>query len=158
MLTDRGMLGTDAAAVATTLGFSIVATRIVIGYFIDRFFAPYVAIVCFVLTALGLILLANGATHVIAGIAAVCIGFSFGAEIDLLAYLTSRYYGVENFGKVYGILFVSFLLGTSLGPYAYGYVYELTGSYDLILLTCVCLIGVAGLLTVILPRYDIVEA
>jgi MFS family permease len=153
MMTDRGMSPANAALVQSTLGLSIVFSRIVIGYLIDRFFAPYVAVVCFALTAIGLAVLAMGATYTLAFIAALFIGLSFGAEIDLLAFLTSRYFGVVNFGKVYGILFTSFLLGTSLGPYAYGLGYEITGSYTWILMTCVPIILVAAVVTGLLPKY-----
>jgi MFS family permease len=153
MMTDRGMSPANAALVQSTLGLSIVFSRIVIGYLIDRYFAPHVALACFALTAIGLAVLAGGATYAMAFVAAIFIGLSFGAEIDLLAYLTGRYFGVANFGKVYGILFTSFLLGTSLGPYAYGMVYETTGSYTWILATCVPIILIAAITTGLLPRY-----
>jgi MFS family permease len=152
-MTDRGMTPANAALVQSTLGLSIVFSRIVIGYLIDRFFAPHIALACFALTAIGLAVLAGGATYSLAFIAAIFIGLSFGAEIDLLAFLTSRYFGVANFGKVYGILFMSFLIGTSFGPYTYGLVYEMTGSYTWILATCVPIILIAAIATGLLPRY-----
>ena len=132
-------------------------SRIIIGFLIDRFFAPHVALACFALTAIGLAVLAGGATYSLAFVAAIFIGLSFGAEIDLLAFLTSRYFGVANFGKVYGILFTSFLIGTSFGPYAYGLVYEATGSYAWILATCVPIILVAAIATGFLPNYPDLE-
>jgi hypothetical protein len=33
-----------------------------------------------------------------ARVAAFLIGFALGAEIDLIAYLTARYFGLRNFG------------------------------------------------------------
>ena len=157
MMTDRGMTPANAALVQSTLGLSIVFSRIIIGFLIDRFFAPHVALACFALTAIGLAVLAGGATYSLAFVAAIFIGLSFGAEIDLLAFLTSRYFGVANFGKVYGILFTSFLIGTSFGPYAYGLVYEATGSYAWILATCVPIILVAAIATGFLPNYPDLE-
>ena len=51
MLNDRGMTSIDAALVATTVGVTIMVSRVVIGFLIDRIFAPRVALCCFLLSA-----------------------------------------------------------------------------------------------------------
>ena len=154
MLSDRGMSSGNAALVMSTLGISIVAARVIIGYIIDRFFAPFVAAICFLVAVAGVGLLATGAVGSLAFLAAVLIGFSMGAEIDMLAFLTGRYFGVENFGQVYGILFTSFLIGTSVGPVAYGMAYETMGSYIWALLVSIVLMLASTVITVLLPRYS----
>ncbi len=153
MLADRGMSSGNAALVMSTLGISIVAARVIIGFIMDRFFAPFVAAICFLVSAIGVTLLATGAVDSMAFIAAVFIGFSMGAEMDMLAFLTSRYFGVENFGQVYGILFTSFLIGTSAGPVAYGMAYESTGSYIGVLVLSIVLMIASAATTARLPRY-----
>lgn len=153
MLRDRGMEPASAALVQSTLGAALVASRIVIGYIIDRIFAPYVAVVCFLLSSVGIGLLALGAIGPAAFLAVVFIGISMGAEIDMLAFLTGRYFGVENFGRVYGILFTSFLVGTSLGPVGYGYAFETLGSYIWVLYLSLGLMLLSAALTVRLPKY-----
>ena len=153
MMSDRGMSTTDAALVQSTLGFAIVVARIFVGYLIDRFNATRVACVCFLISAAGVAALASGVVHAPAYLAALCVGLSLGAEIDMLAYLTSRYFGVDNFGKIYGILFVSFLIGTALGPYVFGLAYEVYGSYREVLLSAVALIIISAMVTLLLPSY-----
>ena len=69
---------------------------------------------------------------------------SAGAEFDLLAFLTSRYFGLRSFGEIYGLLFVAFLIGTSLGPIAYGAIFDLTGAYFWILAICTVIVVIAG--------------
>ena len=154
MMTDRGMAATDAALVQSTLGIAIVGSRIFVGYLIDRFVAPRVAFFCFLISACGVGLLVSGAVDSLAFFAALCIGLSLGAEIDLLAYLTSRYFGVDNFGKIYGILFSSFLIGTSVGPYAFGLAFETYGSYREVLMTAVIVIVISAVTTLLLPAYE----
>jgi predicted MFS family arabinose efflux permease len=154
MLRDRGMAPGNAALVQSTLGLALVVSRVVIGYIMDRIFAPYVAVACFLLSAVGVAMLATGAIDALAFIAAVCVGISMGAEIDMLAFLTGRYFGVENFGKVYGILFTSFLIGTSLGPVAYGAAYESLGSYIWVLYASIALMLLSALVTSRLPKYQ----
>ncbi len=154
MMSDRGMTTADAALVQSTLGIAIVCSRIFIGYLIDRFDARRVAVTCFLISAIGVGVLASGAVNSLAFFAALCVGLSLGAEIDMLAYLTSRYFGVANFGRIYGILFVSFLVGTSLGPYAFGLTFENYGSYREVLMYAVLVILVSSALTLSLPGYD----
>jgi MFS family permease len=153
LLTDRGMDRIDAALAASTIGFTIMGARIVIGFLIDRIFAPKVAIICFLLSATGLALLAGGATGFMAFIVAMLIGVSIGAEADLLAFLTSRYFGLKCFGEIYGLLFASLLIGTSLGPVAYGLSFEMSGSYIWILILCAILCAIAAIVMKFLPRY-----
>jgi predicted MFS family arabinose efflux permease len=154
MLRDRGMSPGSAALVQSTLGMALVASRVIIGFIMDRIFAPYVAVVCFLLSAVGVCMLAAGAIGPLAFFAVVLIGISMGAEIDMLAFLTGRYFGVENFGQVYGILFTSFLIGTSVGPVAYGMAYESLGSYIWVLYVSIGLMLASAIITVRLPRYS----
>ena len=153
MMSDRGMTMADAALVQATLGIAIVISRVFIGYLIDRFSATRVAFICFLISAGGVGILSAGAVGTPAFLAALTIGLSMGAEIDMLAYLTSRYFGVDNFGKFYGILFVSFLIGTALGPYAFGLAYETYGSYREVLMTAVIVIIISAVMTLLLPAY-----
>ena len=157
MLTDRGMSSGDAALAASTIGFTIMLARIVIGYLVDRIFAPVVAISCFLLSAIGLAILASGIVGLPVFFVAILVGASIGAEADLLAFLTSRYFGLRCFGEIYGIMFASLLLGTSLGPLAYGTSYETSGSYVGILVCCTLLCCVAAWLMRLLPAYPVFE-
>ena len=43
---------------------------------------------------------------------------------------TSRYFGLRQFGQLYGYLFGVFLVGTGLGPVAMGAIYTRFHSYD----------------------------
>jgi MFS family permease len=153
MLTDRGMQATDAALAASTVGITMIVARVMIGYLIDRFFAPRVALVFFLLSALGISVLAGAPVGRSAFLAAILIGLSIGAEIDLLAYLTTRYFGLRCFGSVFGLMFAALLVGTSAGPLAFGVGFELTGSYVTILATCAVLNAAASLIVAFLSPY-----
>jgi len=153
MLVDRGMETSTAAAVAATEGLTVFVSRIVIGYLIDRIFAPYVAIAFFTLSALGIGIFALGAVDTVAFLAAIMVGLSLGAEIDLLAYLAGRYFGLRTFGTTYGLLFAAILTGTALGPLAFGIGYETTGSYVDILNICVGINILAIGMTALLGPY-----
>lgn len=153
LLTDRGMPAADAAWAASAIGVTIIAARVLIGWLIDHFFAPRVALLFFLMSAAGLGLLTLGTAGPVAWLTAVLIGLSIGAEIDLLAYLSGRYFGLAHFGTVYGLMFAALLVGTSLGPVSFGAVFELSGSYLPVLLFCSLLNVVASLLMLLLPPY-----
>ena len=153
MLLDRGMDTTGAALAASTVGITIIVSRIVIGFLLDKFFAPRVGMVCFLLSAMGTAFLAFGAVGPTAFIAAIFFGFSVGAELDLLAYLITRYFGISAFGMVYGILFAAFLGGVSIGPVVFGRLFDFYGSYVNILSICSCILVITSISMLFLPKY-----
>jgi hypothetical protein len=52
-----------------------------------------------------------------------------GAELDIIAYLVSRYFGLRSFGEIYGSTIRAFLLAGALGPLVMGAGFDWTGSY-----------------------------
>jgi len=155
MLVDRGMEKLNAAYAASLVGMTLLVVRVPIGFLIDRYFAPRIAFGCMLLSALGLGLFAGGATGMSAYAAAILVGFSIGAEIDLLAFMAGRYFGLANYGEIYGFLFASMMAGVSLGPYTYARCYDLLGNYVPVLYFCCLLILLIALLTFLLPRYPV---
>mgnify|MGYP003624537865 CR=1 FL=1 len=153
MLIDRGMDTSTAALAASTVGMTIIVSRIVIGFLLDKFFAPRVGMVCFILSAIGTAFLAFGAVGPTAFMAAIFFGFSVGAELDLLAYLITRYFGLNSFGLVYGVLFAAFLGGVSIGPVVFGRLFDFYGSYVNILGICSCILAVTAVSMLFLPKY-----
>jgi MFS family permease len=153
MLTDRGMPRAQAALVASVVGWAILAARIVVGLLFDRFHAARIGALCFLLSAAGLAHLAGGAADATVYLSAIGLGVSLGAEVDLLAFLAGRYFGLRCFGQIYGLLFAAFLIGTGTGPVAFGAAFDLTGSYRTILWIGVASLLLAAGLSLGLPRY-----
>lgn len=139
MLTDRGSTASFAATVAATVGITVFIGRISIGFLVDRFFAPRVATVVFGLSAAGLLLFALGARGEIAFLSAVFVGVSLGAELDLMAYLASRYFGLGSFASIYGILLSGIVVGAGAAPVSFALWFDSFGSYDGILAVSVVL-------------------
>lgn len=136
MLIDRDMTQIDAAGIVGTLGIAVVVGRIGIGYLIDIVHAPLVARILLSITAGGCLLLTVEGTGNWAAIAAVMsMGLAAAAEVDLVAYLTSRYFGMKSYGKIYGWQISAFYLGAALGPILVGVAYDYFGSYAEVLYT-----------------------
>jgi len=60
----------------------------------------------------------------------VLMGLGLGTEIDLIAFLVTRYFGQRAFGEIYGYFFMIFGLGSSLGRMLGGFVFDMAGSYN----------------------------
>jgi predicted MFS family arabinose efflux permease len=139
LLTDAGLSPASAAATMGVFGLATMIGRLLAGYLVDRFFAPYVATVLFLSPIAGFVFLASAA-GALPALGVALVGLGLGTEIDLIAFLVSRYLGQRAFGEIYGYCFMVFGLGSSFGRFVGGYVYDMAGSYN------PALIGAAGAL------------
>ncbi|MEO9599464.1 MFS transporter [Parasphingorhabdus sp.] len=154
MLSDRGLEAQTAASVMGVLGIGIFSGRIITGMLLDRFWAGFVAFPLLCLPALSCyILLGDNITFPMAAVAGFLLGFAAGAESDLIAYLTGRYFGMANYGKVYGMLYMPFGFFSALSPIIYANVRDTTGSYDPILSVAMFAFFIGGGLLLLLGRY-----
>lgn len=134
LLTDRGMDVRQATATLSAVGLSTIAGRVIAGYLLDRFFGPYVAAALFLLPLASIALLTSAAGGMAPVVAAMALGFGLGAEVDVIGFLTGRYFGLRVYGEVYGYLFAIFTLGTGLGPVLMALAFDVTQSYDVTLI------------------------
>lgn len=152
LLTDRGIPASRAVTVFSGIGISLIAGRLLCGFLLDRFFGPYVAIVFVALPAIGVLTLLASSAPNVTTFGAVLVGLGMGAEVDLIAYLQSRYFGLRAFGQIYGYLFAVFTVGTGLGPFVMGAAYDMSGSYRYALVAFLLLLVCAAVLLLRLPR------
>ncbi|MGE3693405.1 MAG: MFS transporter [Novosphingobium sp.] len=144
ILSSNGIARGTAAGIAALLGLSSIAGRLTIGLLLDRFPGRLIAGVAVCMPIAGsLVLLGNPGSVPAAAVAVVIFGLSLGAELDILAYLTSRYFKLASFGLLFALVggFVS--LAGALGPVLLNAVYDATQSYALALwgIIPVCLIS-----------------
>jgi MFS family permease len=153
MLTGAGLNEGDAAKIASVFGLATFGGRILIGFLVDRFDARRIALIFFMLSAIGLPLLSASLPIWAVFVAAFMLGGSLGAEVDMLAYLTSRYFGLRCFARIFGVLFGAVMLAMGAGPVIFGAIYDATGSYDGMLFAGAPLCAVAALVTLGLRPY-----
>jgi MFS family permease len=153
LLTDRGVSPRMATGVLSAAGIALIGGRLLAGYLLDRIFAPYIALVFFLSPTIGIVLLATVSHAALAAAGAVLVGIGLGAEVDLIAFLSSRYLGMRSFAEIYGYLFAIFLLGSGLGPFAMGVSFDRMGSYRTILACFGCALLFASLLLLRLGPY-----
>jgi len=157
MLTDAGLTPAAAGRSAGLLGIAIIIARISTGILVDRIFAPFVAFGVFLIAGIGCFMLSRGGAA-FAPYAALFVGLAIGAEIDLISYFVVRYFGMKDYGKIYGWLYAIFMAGTSLGPVLAGVSYDHYGNYSVgVGILGGCLVG-AGLLSLTLGPFRTFDA
>jgi MFS family permease len=130
ILSSNGIARGEAAGIASLLGFSAIAGRLTIGHLLDRFQGRLIAAMVVCMPMIGSILLIEFPGSVTAASAAVLVfGLSMGAELDILAYLTSRYFRTESFAMMFGTIGGFVALAGAGGPVILNRVYDLTQSY-----------------------------
>ena len=152
LLTDRGVSTAEAAATMSVFGLATMSGRLLAGWLVDRIFAPYVAAVFFLAPIAGFAFLASAA-GALPTLGVILLGLGLGTEIDMIAFLVSRYLGQRAFGTLYGYCFMIFGLGSSCGRFVLGYVYDLAGSYNPALVAAAVALGIAVIAVNLLGAY-----
>lgn len=153
MLTDAGLSPAAAAQVAFFIGPAMIAGRLGTGLLFDVLPTRLVAAAAFSLPALACVWLWQlPLDQTSASMLAILVGVGMGSEVDVVAYLSSRYFGTRRYGLVFGILIS--LYGATVGTAAWlvGKVFDTFGTYDPALLALIAGIGAAVLLVLSLGR------
>ena len=124
------------------------------GWLLDRFFGPRVALVINFITALGIFLLARAASFPAACVAVVLIGVGAGGEAAITPYLLTRYFGLRAFSTLYGLTWTFYAAAGAIGPVILGRAFDATGSYASLLTLLAAALGLAAAANLLLPRYS----
>lgn len=136
VVSEQGLPDATAALMVSALGIASVAGRVVFGVAIDRLSIPKVTATGFFLPVIGLLLLASPLDSTPAVLAAiVLIGLSFGSEADVIPVIVTRWFGIEVFGTVMGLVTAAIGSAMALGNALLAVVLGLTGSFTAYLMT-----------------------
>jgi MFS family permease len=153
MLTDAGLTRESAASMAGFIGISVIVGRAITGFLLDHFPAAVLSALVMLLPGVGCLLWGIGVTGITGAFAsAIFVGLAGGAEFDLVAYMTARYFGLRHYGKLYGILFSSVIAGAAVGPLMFGFGFDVAGSYAPILLISAALFFLGAISQVFLRQ------
>ncbi len=148
----------DAAAIAGSIGIASICGRIASGFLLDRYSGPLIAAVSFALPIVAcLLLLTFNGSHHSAILIGLLIGASLGAEIDVVAYLSARYFGLRNYGFLFGSIAGLLSLGAGLGPTLAGVIWDRYGSYDPLMWVLIPVFFISAVLVGSLGRYPVFE-
>ena len=130
ILTDRGADPLAAAGIASLVGIFSVIGRLGTGFLLDRFPGKWVGAMVFLLPIIACTLLFfYGTSSLSQAAAAAAFGLTVGSEVDVIAYLASRHFGLKHFGVFYGAMTGALALGIAFGPLAAGAAFDRYDGY-----------------------------
>jgi MFS family permease len=125
-----GLAPSTAATILATIGIFSFLGRIIWGILADRW-GPKPAYVSAVFQQGLMMIWLLGAAHpVMFFVFAVLWGIGFGGAMPPYALFVKDYYGLKNFGSIYGGIMVLASLGMATGGYFAGLLFDLSGSYQ----------------------------
>jgi MFS family permease len=129
-LSDLGYSSFEAASrYSLTLALGI-AGKLVAGSVADRIGAKTAVVGNFVIIAVASALLLAPPLPGVIPLFLVVHGFSTAAEDVVIPLIVGQRFGIENLGRVYGVLLLALIPGGSFGPLLAGRVFDVTGSYE----------------------------
>lgn len=146
ILKDSGADPLAAAGVASLIGVFSIIGRLGTGFLLDRFPSHLVGATAFLIPIFAcLLLIYDGGNPVSQAVAAAIFGLTLGSEVDVIAYLAAKYFGLKNFGALYGALVMALSLGTAFGPLGAGAIFDSYGSYVPFLILTAVMMGASAI-------------
>lgn len=149
LLADHGVSEMGAGYMVSVFAVGVILGRLVAGVALDKWPTHIVSAIGMGLPCIGTYILATDTTQIfMLGLAVILIGLSFGAEADILAYVTARYFPMHLYSSVMGLLTTAVGLAIGLGSGLLSYMLSRNDSFTAFLLLggTLVLIGAANLL------------
>ena len=81
---------------------------------------------------------------------AIIFGLAFGSMDMLLTLLSSRLFGLISLGAIIGFVNSVLQVGSAIGPFAAGLIFDSTGNYHIAFLSCAALTVIALIISLLL--------
>jgi MFS family permease len=152
IVAEYGIDRSEAGKIAALLGVASLVGRLSTGKMLDSWPARRVAMGVVSVSVVGAFLMGVAPSPTLIWVSVLLIGFSIGAEFDIIAYLIARVLGQRHFGTLFGIVVGLMTLVNGIAPLLAGHLYDTTGSYYLWFLGSAASLSVATLLIGTVPR------
>ncbi len=154
LLSGTGLDRTSAAWLIGLGGGGAILGKLLCAFAVTRIRGNIVAaLVCVVFMAACLLFMGTSTSVAERSLPVLLHSIASGGTTSLLAYLTSRYFGLRAYGTLFGFVASMMALGVGLGPFFGGLLYDGTGNYTLFLTLGVVVTGAAGLLMLSMGKY-----
>jgi len=148
---DLGISAVSAANILAALGGMGILGNYVLGGLADRIGNRWVFIIGFILMAASLLWLVPARQVWMFYLFAVVCGFAHGGMGAAESPLVAGLFGLRYHGLIYGVIHIGFTTGAAVGPFITGYIFDLTGSYQMAFLLCVA-VSVIGIIVAAILR------
>jgi MFS family permease len=140
----------SAASILAVRGLIGIFGNYMLGALADRIGNRQIFIIGFIMLSVSLFWLSLADEKWMLYLIVVTIGFAAGGMGASESPLTAWLFGLGSHGLIYGVVHVGFTIGAAAGPFVTGYIFDLTGGYQLAFFTCAALSVIGLVLTIIL--------
>jgi sugar phosphate permease len=144
-LEDMGISKVLAAASLGSMTMAGTPGRFFGGWLADRWNPKYLLFVAYILMAIGLFIFTRSTSMSFVWIFVVLYGLGFGGRMSIEPAIRAQYFGSKAFGSIYGYQNAFATLGSFIGPYLAGWVFDSTGSYVIAFLSFTTMMAVASI-------------
>lgn len=143
----------DISGLISVFAVGVLVGRLGCGIALDRLPAPVVAVIVMAIPPIGQFMIAADLHNMaVLTTAVLLLGLSYGGEGDLISYLVARYFGIEIFGTVMGIMAASISLGSTGGALLLRWTLQQTGNYGTFLIVSGIVAMIGSLMFLVLPK------
>jgi MFS family permease len=147
---DRGISADNAAVILSVLNMSMSVGSLLFGVVGERLGSRKTMIICQCLFLAVLLFLLPTGSALVLGVLAVAISMGGGGIGVLQGTIIAELFGLKSNGVILGVNFFVFTIGSSLGSFIGGFIYDSTGNYQLAFLICGILAVIALLIGIAL--------
>jgi MFS family permease len=143
--TDLGISAVIAASILAAMGLAGIPGGILLGSIADKIGNRRVYVICFILMAFGLYGLVPAKEVWLLFILGALANFGGSGGGTCESTFVAELFGIKEHGSIFGLANMGFVVGAAIGPFILGYIFDITGSYQLAFLLC-GIISTAGII------------
>jgi len=133
---DIGASRSTAAGILSIIGGVSIAGRFIMGGASDKIGNKRSYIVCFSCFAIAFVSILTIRELWVLYLFAVIYGFGHGGLWVLLSPVLAELFGIASLGTIFGLVYFVITIGGTIGPILAGYLFDITGSYQIVFSTC----------------------
>lgn len=147
---DLGVSSAGAAAVLSTIGGSNIFGRFLGGVAGDRFGNRKVILIAFIVLLADFTWLLAASEFWMLGTFAVVFGLAYGSIYTLEVPTIAEMFGEKALSSIVGVVNFAYISGIAVGPFLAGYIFDVTGSYQIAFYICIGVLAAALTATILL--------
>jgi len=144
---ELGISATSAANILAIIGGVSIAGKTIMGAAIDRIGTRTGIIIGFVLVCVTLVWLVIVRDLWMLYLFAIIFAFGYATMIALMSPIIAELFGIRSVGILLGIVNFAATIGCAVGPVLAGWLFDISGSYQLAFFTCIAVSFIGLIIT-----------
>ena len=144
---DIGSSPSTAASVLSIIGGVSIAGRFIMGGASDKIGNKRAYIICFSCLTIAFLSILTIHESWVLYLFAVVYAFGHGGLWSLLSPVIAELFGIASHGAIFGLVYFFSTIGGTIGPILAGYIFDISGSYQIVFSTCLVFSIIAVILS-----------